>query len=300
VWDRWRAASTPVNPKHWATVRRGRWTVRSLWGALRTLGLVFLLLPSFVEASETVSFPSGNVVLHGLIYKPPGRGPFPAVLYNHGSAPGMDNNAAFDLLGPVFTARGWVFFAPYRRGQGLSRDAGEYIGDEINAARERGGQTAAAATLVRLLSTDHLQDQMAALRWLKTQVLVRSKQIATMGNSFGGIEAVLGTEKADYCAAVDASGAAESWDQAPGLRDLMIHAVQNSRAPILFFQAENDFTLAPSRALYQAMQTAHKPAVIHLYPPYGTSAQDGHSFAWRGVAVWKEDVLRFLDTHCRP
>lgn len=246
-----------------------------------------------------MSFNSGGRVLHGLIYMPAGTGPFPVVLYNHGSAPGMLNNAAFELLAPIFVAHGWVFFAPYRRGQGLSSDAGPYIGDEITAARNRGGEPAEAQTVVRLLSTDHLQDQMAALSWLKSQPFVRATRVAAMGNSFGGIEAVLGAEQGGYCAAVDASGAAESWDKAPGLRDLLVHAAERAKAPILFFQAENDYSVAPSRTLYAAMRAAGKPAQIRLYPPYGDSPQEGHSFAYRGAAVWRDDVLRFLDDNCK-
>ena len=89
-------------------------------------------------ASETVTFNNGDLVLHGLLYRPAGSGPFPAVLFNHGSAPGMLNTQAFDAIGPVITARGWAFFAPYRRGQGLSRDAGPYMATrwERRARRE--------------------------------------------------------------------------------------------------------------------------------------------------------------------
>ena len=61
------------------------------------------------SAAEVVSFPSGALVLQGEVYVPKGRGPFPAVLYNHGSAPGMLSKQAFDALGPVFAERGWVF-----------------------------------------------------------------------------------------------------------------------------------------------------------------------------------------------
>jgi hypothetical protein len=78
---------------------------------------------------EVVSFPSGNLKLYGLLYKPDGAGPFPAVVYNHGSAAGMASQQAFEALGPVFVKRGWVFFGPYRRGQGLSAAAGPYIED---------------------------------------------------------------------------------------------------------------------------------------------------------------------------
>src|ERR1700746_2071574 len=115
----------------------------------------FLISPLFLFASEVVSFPSGNLTLHGVVYKPKGAGPFPAILYNHGSAPGMLSSEAFEALGPVFASRGWVFFGPYRRGQGLSASAGPYIGDEIAAADKKGGLPAAAATMVRLLETDH-------------------------------------------------------------------------------------------------------------------------------------------------
>src|SRR6476469_5726297 len=69
---------------------------------------------------EIVSFPSGTLTLKGVVYRPEGKGPFPAVVYNHGSAGGMLSQSAFDSLGPVFARRRWVFFGPYRRGQGLS------------------------------------------------------------------------------------------------------------------------------------------------------------------------------------
>jgi carboxymethylenebutenolidase len=223
-------------------------------GVLLVIGTV-----QTTSASETVSFNSGDKVLHGLLYRPAGTGPFPTVLYNHGSAPGLQNNQAFELIGPLFTARGWAFFAPYRRGQGLSSDAGPYVMDEVEAARARGGEVLAAQTVARLLSTEQLQDQMAALGWLKKQSFVRPTQIAVMGNSFGGIETVLGAERGGYCAAVDASGGAESWDSNPDLHSIMSHAVQHSAAPILFFQAANDYSLAPSRTLYAAMRAANKP-----------------------------------------
>jgi carboxymethylenebutenolidase len=183
----------------------------------RTSMLVLALVtaPALMIAADVVTFPSGGLTLRGVVFRPDGAGPFPAVVYNHGSAPGMRSKDAFDALGPVFAAHGWVFFGPYRRGQGLSASAGPYIGDEIDAAEKKGGTAAGAAALVRLLSTDHLQDQLAALAWLRTQRFVRPDRIAVAGNSFGGIEAVLGAERAAYCAAIDSAGGAQSWAQAP-------------------------------------------------------------------------------------
>src|SRR5713226_8454450 len=154
-----------------------------------------LLLPLVLSGTETVTFPSGNLTLHGVLYKPEGTGPFPAVVYNHGSAHGMLSSEAFERLGPMFASHGWVFFGPYRRGQGLSASAGPFIGDEIAAAQKEGGIRAGATAMVRLLETDHLNDQLAALAWLRNQGFVRPDRIAVAGNSFGGIETVLGAER---------------------------------------------------------------------------------------------------------
>jgi len=271
---------------------------RTVWRVLATGLLLACVLHQPASAVETVEFKSGDKLLHGLLYKPTGPGPFPTMLYNHGSAPGLLNNQAFDVIAPHFAARGWAFFAPYRRGQGLSSDAGRYIQDEIKAAHERGGLPSAVKTMVRLLSTEQLQDQMAALAWLKEQSFAQQNQIAAMGNSFGGIETVLGVARGGYCAGVDASGGDESWDSAPELQNLMLDAVRHAKAPILFFQAENDHTLEPSRTLHAAMEATHKPADIRIYAPYGNTPQDGHSFAYRGADIWFDDVFHFITAHC--
>jgi carboxymethylenebutenolidase len=201
---------------------------------------------------QIVTFPSGTITLSGALFAPAGSGPFPAVVYNHGSAAGMLSKQAFDALGPVFVRHGWVFFGPYRRGQGLSAQAGPYIGDEIDKAKRTGGVTAGAAVMVRLLETDHLDDQLAAL----------------------------------------------SWTLAPALQQAMMRAVQNARAPMLFFQAENDWNLEPTKALSKAMQDAGKPFEAKIYPSFGKSHQDGHTFGYFGSAVWERDVFRFLEQHC--
>ena len=257
-----------------------------------------LLLPSVLAVAETVIFPSGEITLHGVLYKPEGTGPFPAVIYNHGSAPGMMSKEAFAALGPVFASHGWVFFGPYRRGQGLSASVGPYIGDQIAAAEKAGGVSAAAATMVRLLETDHLDDQFAALAWLRKQSFVQPSRIAVAGNSFGGIETVLGVERGGYCAGIDSAGGAQSWAQAPELQSLMTRAVRNAKAPIFFFQAANDFDLSPSKTLSAEMNEVSKTYKLKIYPPYGDSPRDGHSFGYFGSDVWAEDVFGFLNQHC--
>ena len=267
--------------------------------ALLAVLLSFLVRPAAAQGtSRVVTFPSGTLVLHGVLYLPAGPGPFPAVVYNHGSAGGMLSKMAFDSLGPVFAAHGWVFFGPYRRGQGLSATAGKFIGDQISAATKTGGLTAGAATMVHLLETDHLDDQLAALSWLKKQKFVRPDRIAVAGNSFGGILTVFGAERGSYCAAVNSAGAAQSWKNAPLLQSAMERSARNARAPIFFFQAANDYDLSPSRVLADTMRAAGKDFELKIYPPFGKSAAEGHTLGYFGSTVWAGDVFQFLNKHC--
>ena len=78
----------------------------------------------------------------------------------------------------------------------------------------------------------------------------------------------------------------------------MIRAVRNSRAPIFFFHAANDYDLSPTRSLSAAMKDAGKQFEMKIYPKYGKSVGDGHTFGYFGSAVWADDVFRFLNRHC--
>lgn len=247
---------------------------------------------------EIVHFKSGDRTLGGELYKPKGLGPFPAIIYNHGSAEGMLSDTASKAIGPLYAAKGWIFFMPYRRGQGLSAKAGPYIGDQIKEAEKKGGKPGAAKKMLELLQNDHLDDQMAAVKWLREQSYVKANQIAVAGQSFGGIEAVLGAEKYPFCAAVDASGGSMSWKVAPRLHDLMRRSVRNSKAPIFFFQAENDYDLGASKELYKEMRGAGRSAEMKIYPTYGKTHFDGHSFTWLGSSIWFEDVFAFIKKNC--
>lgn len=250
-----------------------------------------------IDKPQIIRFPSGELTLGGELFLPKGDGPFPVVLYNHGSAPNMKNSIASAAIGPEFAKNGWAFFMPYRRGQGLSEDQGPYIMDEINSARWTGWGKA-AKKLVELHKTDHLSDQLAAFRWLQQQDFVDSQRIATAGNSFGGIQVLLGMEKASYCAGVDATGAAQSWSDSEDLQEIMRHAVANANGPIFFFQAENDYDLSPTKVLSSYMEQSGKIAVVKIYPPFGLSPQEGHSLPWAGVSIWFNDTLSFLNKYC--
>jgi dienelactone hydrolase len=126
---------------------------------------------------------------------------------------------------------------------------------------------------------------------------VDTARIATAGNSFGGIITVLAVKQVDYCAAVDGAGGAEAWS-APVAAG-MTNAVRQSQVPIFFFQAENDYSLEHTQQLGEEMRRLRRAYEAKIYPAFGSSSSDGHSFAWRGSAVWADDVFRFLNANCR-
>jgi carboxymethylenebutenolidase len=242
------------------------------------------------QANPTeVTFSSGKLVLHGFIYKPEGKGPFPALLWNHGSErrPGW-----LPDLAPIFLSKGYILFIPHRRGHG--RSPGEYVIDQLARAGANGGLHARDKKLVELME-EHLEDQVAALTYLKSLPEVDPQRIAVAGCSFGGIQTILMAEQGlGLRAAIDFAGAAQTWKEAPDLRDRMIKAVRHAQMPVLFIQAENDYDLAPSRTLAVEMEKANKTHAIQIFPHFGNTAQDAHEFCVHGGEIWSEKVFSYL------
>ena len=260
-----------------------------------TLLLVVLVLVSAAWGQtarpDLVAFDSGALELKGFVWKPSGDGPFPALLWNHGSEklPGT-----IDGVAPYFIAKGFVFFVPHRRGQG--RSPGPYIMDELKQAGSRSDRS-------RLLVDLHevqLQDQLAALQYLQTLSYVDRTRIAVMGFSFGGIQTMLAAEQTtSYRVAVNCSGAAETWKSSSDLRARLSAAARQEKIPVFFLQAENDHDLTPNRVLSEEVRKSGQAVGAKVYPAFGTGPREGHGFCVRGAEIWFPDVLHFIETHLK-
>ena len=210
------------------------------------------LAPAGALDGERVTFENGDLTLGGMLWKPAGDGPFRAVLWNHGSEKGPGVDGSNPLLGPVFVEQDYVFFMPFRRGQGTSE--GTWIVDATNDA-EAAAQDKLIATLH---TTTQLSDQLAGLAYLRGLEYVDDAKVAVAGWSYGGIQAVLGAgdESADYVAAVAFTPASQSWDGNRHLQLAMITAATVADTPFLFVQAENDYSLVPTRELAEAVNAS--------------------------------------------
>jgi dienelactone hydrolase len=245
--------------------------------------------------AELVTFAAADgVQLHGFLYLPSGAGPFAAVLWNHGSEkwPGWQPG-----LAAFYTANGFAFFIPHRRGQGRSSDAGPYIMDRQPSTLRRVADGDASGKAVIALHEEASRDVEAALAWLRTRPEIDAHRIVMSGVSFGGIQTLLAAEKDLGVRAFAAfAPGAMSWRWVTGLDGRLEQAAQRARAPVLIVQAQNDYDLAPSRVLGPILERAGKGRAV-VFPAFGSTAREGHGAFARspeGAALWGGTVLDFF------
>lgn len=244
----------------------------------------------------TVLVPSGALTLKGLLWKPAGRGPFPAALLNHGG--GRNDIERAEVLGPVFVRHGYAFLYLFRRGYGPSADQGEYMRDILDREAQTRGEDARKRLYLKLLTIDHLDDVMAGLTFLKRVAGVDPGRIAVAGHSFGGSLALLAAERDKSIRALVCFGpAAQNWDGSPEYRKRLLAAIRNNRTPLFLTHAANDFSIVPGQMLAAEAARLKRTHELKIYPPVGTTPAAGHAALYTDVATWESDVFRFLDRH---
>jgi carboxymethylenebutenolidase len=257
--------------------------------------------------THTVVIPSGKLRLKAFLWKPNGPGLFPTVLFNHGSGgadadhtAGLPMTEAAEKLAPLFLKHGYAFLYLFRRSHGLSADQGPFMQDILQQEEAAKGKEARQHLQFTLATTDHLDDVLAALSFLKTAPAIDAKRIAIVGHSFGGQLTLLAAERDNSVrAAVTFAAAAGSWERSPELRERLRAAAEKTTAPIMLIQAANDYSTAPSQELADELERLHKPYLLKIYPPAGQTSEDGHNFLYLAIPGWEHDVFGFLDEHVR-
>jgi carboxymethylenebutenolidase len=256
---------------------------------------------------DTVVVQSGDLRLRGILWRPRGRAPFPAVLFNHGSGHakgaglvgGPDQRHA-EVLGPVFAGHGYVFLYLFRRGDGLSAGQGAASGDLMDRELEAHGQEGRSRLQLRLLETDEMGDALAGLAFLRGLHDVDTRRIAVAGHSFGGsLTLLLAQRDTTVRAAVVFSAAGYSWQKSPQLRARLLTAVRHMKASAFFIHAANDYSVESGEALAAEMARLGKPSRVKIYPAVGKTADDGHRFVYLAVPTWEPDVFEFLSDRVR-
>ena len=250
------------------------------------------------QAPDTVIVESGGLKLRALLWRPSGSGPFPAVLFNHGSGrnTGMHRPAT---LGPVFAAHGYVFLLLYRRGSGLSAKQGSNSYDLMSRELDAKGMEARNELQLRLLDSE-IEEVMAGVALLRKRGDVDARRVAVAGHSFGGSLTLLAAERdSTLRAAVVFGGAARSWDGSPKLQARLTEAVRRAGVPVYLVYATNDYSVAPLTVPSGELAKLGKPYGAKIYPAIGRTPAEGHDFVHSGVAIWERDVFAFLTEHMR-
>lgn len=280
-----------------------------LLAAILLLGTPLALAQSVEIGSATiVEFPSGKLQLKGYLWKPAGHGPFPAILFSHGSGSpdawhtsGMTMADAAEELGSVFVKHGYAFLFPCRRGQGLSADQGRFIQDVLKEEETAKGPQARQKLQTALMTGPQREDSLAALSFLKTVRDIDSRRIAVVGHSFGGQLTLLAAERdKSLRAAVTFGAAANSWAKSPELRSRLLTAVDKLTMPVMLIHAANDYDSAAGTELAAELRQLRKAHVLKIYPPVGKTSDDGHNQVYTSISQWEPDVFKFLDANVRP
>ncbi len=252
-----------------------------LWAIISTLLAAVLMLhaetPSTITP-EAVAFRSGDEILHGCVYRPKGKGPFPAIIFNQSATkPSYEKIEwpPFLSLAQFFTTNGYVFFLP-----------GRYNHDTpTNSPLPKWAAESEARN----------SDVIAALTWVKAQTYVDEERVVLCGHSAGAIQALLVAErKPEIRGTITFSVGAISWKNSTILQDLLRRAARNVDTPVLLLQPQNDFSIEPSRVLGEILRSKPQPTQVKVYPPFGATPAEANLFGLNGANVWGKDVLQFL------
>lgn len=239
------------------------------------------------------------IQLELVVAKPPGTGPFPTVVFNHGSTGSGSDPAEFTKTwtsvnaARFFNERGWMVVYPQRRGRG--RSGGLY--DE-GFAPDRSGYTCTASISLAGLERA-MVDVDEVVRHLRTRTDVDSQRMLVGGFSRGGILAVAyaGTRPGVFLGAVNFVG---GWigDQCPTVAAINPVTFIRGAAypePTLWLYGENDsfYRMSHSRSNFASFIGAGGHGEFFAYSvPAG---QNGH-FLLGYPELWEGTLANYLQT----
>jgi dienelactone hydrolase len=282
--------------KRTATLALGAWLLSAL---------AFAQTPALVaEQIATPLVEDGKPVhLELLIRKPQGIGPFPTVVFNHGSTGRGDEPTLFKrrsssaAAANYFVERGWMIIFPQRRGRGGSE--GRYDeGFEPDRSRY------SCQPIYSLPGVDRaIQDLDAAMAHIRTRPDVVQSRILLAGQSRGGILSIAyAGERPDmFIGVINFVG---GW-----ISDRCSNAVQintstfqrGARFPgtTLWLYGDSDpyYTLSHSKSNFEAFVAAGGKGRFETYSVPGERA--GHALHMH-PSLWAEQVTKYLEFITSP
>jgi len=242
-----------------------------------------------------------SVLMRTTVFRPPGDGPFPLVVMNHGTTQNAVQRQYFPILefeaaALWFAKQGYVVAAPQRPGHGET--GGVFLEDLANCelADFRAAGLAAAANI------------QSAIDYMTTQSFVQKDGVVVVGQSAGGWSSLaLASQNPPRLRAVIEfeGGRGGHFGGKPNENckpDNLVAVAgefgSTARVPTLWIYTQNDSFFGPalSKRMYEAWKAAGGDAEYHLMPAF---KEDGHFFVDYpdAVPVWSPIVTKFLAAH---
>ena len=258
-----------------------------------------------MASGESVRIPSFDKrMVPALLYRPKGKGPFPAVIQVHGG-PTAQSRRVFNPMNQYLVSKGYVVLVPNVR-----------------------GSTGYGKTYTKLDNLDlgggPLKDVVACKRWLLGNAAVDHKRVVVMGGSYGGYMALAAaafTPK-EFAALVDFFGVSdlkslvESFPTYWAAYATAIHRkfgdpknpahakyqhdrsplnfVDQIERPVLVVQGENDARVRRNQSDRMVSRMRARRAPVHYLVLKG----EGHGFSKNANRLAAYDLAdRFLDRY---
>ena len=252
--------------------------------------------PAWAEDYTEISYPSGNLRISGYLYRPAGTGPFPTIIYNHGSREGHERQPVpWVRLAGLYLSVGYAVLVLERRGYGKSD--GPTWTDAV-------GRDTTSRFIDRCEA--EADDVLAAVDFLGTVPFADRSRLGIVGWSLGGIVTLFAIARSKaFRVAVDQAGGVLTWRRSAALQTALTDAVRKASCPVLLLDAENDAAPEAIPALARVMEAASLPHKMVIYPPYMPAhptggIAPGHAvFEADGIPIWGRDAVSFLDSHLK-
>jgi dienelactone hydrolase len=264
-------------------------------------------LPANTKSNPYTTFyyKNGDLNIEAYLYKPEGQGPFPLVIYNHGSRSGQERvEIPFRFIAAVLVPQGYAVLVPERRGYGKS-DGQTYDEEVQGDTGDRMMQRFREEASDVLAGLDYLKKGGASAdsdRFRPTPAIspIDFRRVALMGWSHGGVVSLLAaSERREFVALVDQAGGALTWNHSPTLQHELITAASKIKIPALCVDAENDATTNAAKEVGKAIKSSGEWEQTIIYPPFTPTSNPsnvapGHLIFAQGVSIWQDDLLAFL------
>jgi dienelactone hydrolase len=242
-----------------------------------------------------------SVLMRTTVFRPPGEGPFPLVVMNHGTTQNPVHRQYFPILefeaaALWFVEQGFVVAAPQRPGHGET--GGIFLEDQANCAPSDfldAGRAGAA-------------NIQSAIDYMMTQSFVLKDGVIVVGQSGGGWDtlALASQNPPMVRSAIEFEGGRGGhFGGKPNNNchpENLVAAAREfgntAQIPVLMIYTQNDTFFGPalSKQLYEAWTEAGGIAEYHLLAPF---KEDGHFLLGYpdSVPVWSPIVAKFLGQH---